>query len=365
MRIVLLLFTLIVLSFCETPKTTEGKNPYQTSIDSARVLAQEMLNDNGIPGMAVAVSVKGELVWSEGFGFSNLDNESPVDPATTMFRIGSVSKTLTAAAVGKLMQTGKVDLDEKVQTYVPNFPEKRFPITVKQVAGHIAGIRHYRGNEMMSDKYYSTVTEGLEIFKNDALLFEPGTDYNYSSYGWNLVSAVVEGAAEDDFLTYMSKEVFNPLQMENTMADMASNEIPNRTNFYVRNEEGVVNAPYVDNSYKWAGGGFISSAEDLIKFGVAHTKPGFLSAEILGELQESQYLINGDTTEYGVGWASGIDERGYSFVGHSGGSVGGITQFWIYPKEEVIVAMVTNISPVRYGDTDSKIAWLFIEGKRE
>lgn len=358
-RIFVALFSIFLLSCKQTP--TESTQPYQVQIDSARSLVHQMKLDNQIPGMAVAVSVNGELVWSEGFGFSDIINQVPVDPAKTLFRIGSVSKTLTAAAVGKLIQSGKLDVRAEVQEYVPDFPKKNFPITVKQVAGHIAGIRHYRDNEMLSDVFYPTVREGLEIFKNDPLLFEPGTDYSYSSYGWNLVSAVVEGAANQEFLSYMQENVFQPLQMTNTRADYASEEIPFRTKFYTRTDNGVVDAPYVDNSYKWAGGGFIASAEDLIKFGHAHLSPGFLNEETLSEIQTAQSLNDGSSTDYGIGWRSGYDERNKYYLGHSGGSIGGITQFWMYPNEKVIVAMVTNINPVSYKDTDTKIAWLFME----
>ena len=218
---------------------------------------------------------------------------------------------------------------------------------------------------MMSDVYFPTVEEGLAIFQDDALLFEPGTNYSYSSYGWNLISAVIERASGEDFLPYMQKNVFDPLGMVNTTADIAINEITNRTKFYVRRGSRAMDAPYVDNSYKWAGGGFIGSAEDLILFGNAHLDVGFLTQRSLDELQTAQQLSNGESTNYGMGWASRTDENGRYRVGHSGGSVGGITQFVTYPKEKVVVAMVSNCSPLQYNGIEGEIGTLFIEASEK
>ncbi|MEQ9404593.1 MAG: serine hydrolase domain-containing protein [Cyclobacteriaceae bacterium] len=360
MRILTKTLLLFLLVFACQPKAEQTDAKYEDAIFKARAIMAEVMEENETPGMAVAVSVKGELVWSEGFGFSDVENQKKVDPAVTLFRIGSVSKTLTASAIALLIEEGKLDVDQPVQTYVPGFPEKKYPITVKQTGGHIAGIRHYRGREMWSDVYYPTVNEGLEIFKDDSLLFEPGTDYSYSSYGWNLISAVIEGASGEEFLTYMQRRVFNPLEMKNTKADIASDEMENRTKFYVRSDTGVVVAPYVDNSYKWAGGGFIASAEDLIIFGHSHVRSGFLKQESLDAVQKPQTLNNGESTNYGMGWRSGEDDEKF-YVGHSGGSVGGITQFKIYPEEEVIVALVSNCSPISYKGAESRIARLFME----
>src|SRR2546426_9120253 len=147
-----------------------------------------------IPGVQVAVAVNGKLVWSEGCGYADAERQQPVT-RETQFRIGSVSKPLTATAVVLLYERGKLDLDAPVQRYVPSFPDKGYPITTRQLAGHLAGIRHYRGDEFVLNRRFGSVGEGLTIFQDDSLLFPPGTRFSYSSYGWNLISAVIEGAA--------------------------------------------------------------------------------------------------------------------------------------------------------------------------
>jgi serine beta-lactamase-like protein LACTB len=297
--------------------------------------------------------VNGHIVWSEGFGYADLERRVPVTNET-QFRIGSVSKPLTAAAVALLYEQGKLDLDAPVRRYVPSFPDKGHPITTRQLGGHLAGIRHYRDGEFLLNRRFSTVLEGLAIFHDDSLLFAPGTRFFYSSYGWNLISAVIEGASGQDFLTYMSRNVFRPLRMSHTAPDRADSLVPNRTRFYQRgNAGGYELAPAVNNSYKWAGGGFISTAEDLVNFGSALLQPGFLEAGTLDLLFTSQRTMAGEGTGYGIGWYVTTDSLGHRLVFHGGGSVGGTTAFGVDRDARVVVAILSNLSeaPLQPGRT--------------
>jgi len=192
------------------------------------------------------------------------------------------------------------------------------------------------------------VTAGLAIFANDPLVAPPGTRFSYSSYGFNLISAVVEGASREEFLTYMSRHVFKPLKMTSTAPDRNDSLIPNRTRFYERTESGqFVLAPTVDNSYKWAGGGFVSTAEDLVRFGSAHLAPGHLKAATLELLFTPQRTTSGQSTEYGIGWFIATDTLGHRYVFHGGGSVGGTTAFGVDRDSRVVIALVTNLSDAR------------------
>lgn len=332
---------------------------WKAATDSARAWIRAFQEQRHIPGVSVAVGVGGELVWSEGFGFANVEHRVPVTPRTR-FRIGSISKSLTAAAIGQLYEQGRLDLDAEVQRYVPSFPGKRWPITVRHVAGHIAGIRHYRGDESLSYRRYATVLAGLDIFDDDSLLFEPGTKYSYSSYGWNLLSAVVEAASGESFLAYMRRHVFEPAGMSHTVADVVDSLIPDRTGFYdVRDGGRVVNAPAVDNSYKWAGGGFLSTPEDLVRFAFAHRAPGLMKPETVRALWTSQRLRSGEETNYGIGWQTRVDSLGHRLVSHSGGSVGGNSLLLIHPELQVVVAIVANVSSAGYRDLPLRIGELF------
>ncbi|HEV2671512.1 MAG TPA: serine hydrolase domain-containing protein [Gemmatimonadales bacterium] len=312
----------------------------------ARAIACEKLAPN-IPGFALAVAVDGKIVWSEAFGYADLAAKRPATPAT-QFRIGSVSKPLTADAVAQLYEAGKLDLDAPVQRYVPTFPDKGAPITTRLLGGHLAGIRHYQGDEFTLNQHFASVTAGLTIFKNDTLVAPPGTRFSYSSYGFNLIGAVVEGASGEQFLSYMSRHVFKPLGMTRTAPDKNDSLIPDRTRFYDRTDSGqFVLSPTVDNSYKWAGGGFLSTAEDLVKFGSAHLSPGYLKAATLELLLTPQHTASGAVTPYGIGWFIATDTLGHRYVYHGGGSVGGTTAFGVDRDSRVVIALVTNLTDAR------------------
>src|SRR5881398_4014101 len=316
---------------------------YAATVARAHALVCDKLAGR-IAGLQVAVGVDGKLVWSEGFGYADLARKAPVT-AETQFRIGSVSKPLTATAVALLYEQGKLDLDAPIQRYVPTFPEKGYPITTRQLAGHLAGIRHYRDREFFQTRHFATVREGLAIFQDDSLLFPPGTRFSYSSYGWNLVSAVVEGAAAEDFLIYISAHVFRPLGLTHTAPDRADSVLPDRTQFYDADSSGASHvAPPVDNSYKWAGGGFVSTAEDLVKFGSALLAPGFLRRETLDLLFTSQRTSTGEETGYGIGWFVRTDNSGHHWAFHGGSAVGGTAVFGLDRDAHVVVAVLTNLS---------------------
>ncbi|MFQ5571359.1 MAG: serine hydrolase domain-containing protein [Rhodothermales bacterium] len=317
---------------------------YADVVEQARTLVQHDLMEKQYPGIAIAVSVDGETVWSEGFGYADLEHRVPIWP-TTKFRIGSISKPLTAAAVAQLYAQGRLDLDAPVQQYVPSFPEKEYPITTRQLGGHLAGIRHYRGLEFLIRDPYDSVEKALTIFAGDSLLHEPGTTYAYSSYGWNLISAVVEGASGQSFLDYMREHVFERLGMHHTVADHVDSLIYQRAGFYRRDQDGhLLNATYVDNSYKWAGGGFLSTTEDLLRFANAHLGDDFLSEEARAVLFTEQHTRDGEGVGYGFGWQIRTDDQGRRYLRHSGGSMGGTSLLMMQPDARVVVVSLINLS---------------------
>ncbi|HEX5581836.1 MAG TPA: serine hydrolase domain-containing protein [Gemmatimonadaceae bacterium] len=353
-------------SALERAAAAPGAPRWDGAIASGRAALSKLMADEGIPGLSVAVLVDGQVVWSEGFGFADLEQRVPATPLTR-FRIGSVSKPVTAAAVGLLAQEGKLDLDAPVQRYVPGYPRQRWPITTRQVAGHIAGIRHYdRPDEMLSSRHYADVRSALSIFENDTLRFEPGTKYSYSSYGWNLVSAVVEGAAGEPFLTFMRRRVFEPLGLRSIVAEHQDSVLAWRARFYERLPDGRVNnAPYVDQSNKWAGGGFVSNSEDLVRFGWAHVKGGLLEPRTVTMLVTPQRLRSGESTGYGIGWRSGADSTtGRRWFAHTGSSVGGRAVLLVRPEEGVVVAALANLSQAPMSEAlAQRLARPFIEAR--
>src|ERR1044072_756497 len=232
------------------------------------LVAAEMAKQK-IPGLTVAVASDRQVRWSAGFGMQDLENKVAARPVT-VYRLGSISKPITAVAVMQLFERGRLDLDAPVQKYCPAFPEKTWPVTIRQVLGHLSGIRHYKSDEEFnSTRFYASVTEGLNMFKDDPLLSEPGTKYNYTTHGYSVLGCVVEGASGQKFADFVAENVFKPAAMERIRVDSVADIIPNRAQGYRITDKGVLmNSPLADNSYKVPGGGFVSTAEDQI--GRAH-----------------------------------------------------------------------------------------------
>jgi len=338
------------------------------SYEAARANADRQAKEwiaRGIPGLSLTVAVDGKIMYSEGFGYADLEERVPVWP-TTKFRIGSISKPLTATALMQLVEAGKLDLDAPVQKYVPSFPDKGAVITARMLAGHLAGIRHYQGDEFNIQRHYANVLDGLKIFENDPLVSPPGTKFNYSSYGYNLLSAVVESAAGENFLAYMQKHVFDAMGLAHTAADQNTQIVEQRSRFYEKEKDGTLeNAPYVDNSYKWAGGGFLSTSEDLVRFGSMLLQPGFLKADSLKLLFTSQKTKSGGETGYGMGWGITKSPSGRVVYEHSGGSIGGSSQLMVYPETHVVVALVTNLTSREWKASEVEaVAEKFESGKK-
>jgi CubicO group peptidase (beta-lactamase class C family) len=317
---------------------------FSTAIRKAEKFIDSLREKQGIPGISVCVGNKDKILWAEAFGYADLENKTKLS-IYSKFRVGSVSKLITSLAVGKLYQEGKLDLDAPVQQYVPDFPIKKYPITSRQLAAHLSGIRHYRNTDPINiPKNYKNVMEGLSIFKGDTLLFKPGTKYEYSTYGYSLLSAVVEGSSHMPFLSYMQDNIFLPFGLTHTTADINDSIIPYRVRFYDYMGKKLVNSPLVDNSYKWAGGGFLSTPYDLVTM-----IRGLLSHKVLNEktvelLFTPQSLENGTSTNVGIAWRINKTKTDVTYIHHGGAIQGGRTFVLFYPESGYIFAVTANIS---------------------
>jgi serine beta-lactamase-like protein LACTB len=354
-KLTILLVAFVFFIACNTTDSAT-----QQKINVAKKVAEKFLTSEQIPGMAISVSQKGKMIWSEGFGFADLNAKKEVNASTTLFRVASISKTLTALAMAKLVDDNKLDFDASIYTYIPDFPKKKYDFTVRQVGGHIAGIRHYNGNEFLLNKKMSIV-EGLDIFKNDTLLFKPGTNYSYSTYGWNLLSVVVQNAAGEDYNEYMKKVVFSPLQMKNTSLGYADTKMPNRTLFYVKENGEIKIGPAVSNEFKAAGGGFISTSEDLILFGNEIINPKTVSKTTIAELVKPQQTIAGRNTKYGIGIGVSNVKNNTLRYSHSGGGMGATAYLLMYPEKELVISILTNLSGVNIRKIVGELEAIFIK----
>ena len=349
---------------------SDPSRQWADAVERGRHIMRAGLTEQNLPGLSVAVGVGGKMAWAEGFGWANLEKQVPVAPETR-FRIGTASKVLTSAAVGLLLERDRLKLDEEIQTYVPEFPKKQWPVTLGQLMGHLAGVRNDSGDE--SPLYAESCerpVEGLQFFAGRDLLFEPGTQYRYSSYGWIVVSAAVEAAAGEPFLTFMREQVFDPLGMHDTRADSLTKEIAALvTPYFPRHgadpRYGLHLMREIDYSCYAGASGFLSTPSDLVRFGMAINTGKLLQPDTVQLLQASQRLSSGEETGYGLGWdleTVPLSGEQTLVVGHDGESLGGtVASLMTFRDRGIVVAVASNIS---YADTPAlalKIAEAFAE----
>lgn len=333
----------------------------------ARTAIRAGMSAQNLPGLSVAVGTGDDLVWAEGFGWADLESRAPVRPDTG-FRIGTASIALTSAAVGLLLEQGTLALDAEIQTYVPEFPKKPWPVTLRQVMGHTAGLRSDGGDEgPLFGTHCERPVDALDAFADRALLFEPGTAYRFSRYGWIVVSAAIERAAGESFTRVMRQRVFEPLGMRHTRPDSASERRSGRaTPYFPRYSADPRYGPHpmrdVDYSCYAGASVFVSTPSDLVRFGLALADGKFLRPETVDVLQTSQRLRSGEATGYGLGWDLETVTLGGTatpVVGHDGDSLGGMLSSLVIvrerdasgqPSRPLVVAVVSNTS---YADTAS------------
>ena len=318
------------------------------AVAPARALIQTEIAPK-VPGLSVAVAVAGKLVWSEGFGYADLATKRPATPRTR-FRIGSVSKPLASVGLALLVERGDLDLDTPIQKYIPDFPPKDGMITPRLLGGHLSGIRNYRGREAASNQPFASLRAGLKLFESDPLASAPGSKFHYSSYNWNTLGVAMEAAAQQEFLTFMDRAVIQPLALANTRPDLAGAPDAERTRFYETTAAGkFVRAPSVDLSYAWPSGGYLSTSEDLVRFGSALLQPGFLTQSSRRLLFLPQKTTDGAVTHYGVGWFTG------KVAYHGGDSMGGTSILLLDPGSRVAVAILTNRGHLAFGSENGRV----------
>ena len=322
------------------------------TVEIVEQMLMEKMSEERIPGLSIAVVVDGELVWSSGYGMADLENYVPAT-ATTAYRTASIGKTMTATAVMQLVEQGRIDLDAPVQQYCPAFPEKRWPVTTRHLLGHTSGIRHYGGPneeaELFNTVHYNSVVEALDIFKDDSLLFEPGTTYQYSTFGYDVLGCVVEGASGQDFLAYMREHVFEPAGMRSTRDDDPAALIPRRAEGYLLTENGELrNSRAVDMSSKLPAGGFITTAEDLARFAIAVMEHRLVQEETFEQMITPVRLRNGEAMGTGLGWGlfPGEEWYGEREVFHGGVTPQVSGMLYLLPDQRFAVAIHMNLEGV-------------------
>jgi serine beta-lactamase-like protein LACTB, mitochondrial len=380
-------FAMLSLSLMMTP-AANARNSCDIRLVTLKLEkeADRLVARPDMPGVSVALGDQ-RSVWADGFGFASVELDVRMSPKTRL-RVGSVSKVFTTAALLRLVQTGKIDLDAKVSKYLPNYPEPGRDATIRQLASHMGGIRHvvaadaHFGVLQTWDnaivRGFDSVEASLEIVKDDDVIAPPGERYHYSSYAWNIISAVIEKAGGKDFLEQMRDDVFTPLNMTKSGPDIAKAIIPDRASFYEVEEPGKLQpAAPINMSGIWAAGGFLSTPTDMVRFAQAHQAGGYLNQATLETMWTLQKPRTGPF-EYGIGWS--LDMRDFienslidtnvarekalrnilarmpKIAYHTGSSRGGFALLIHAPKTNVAMAYVANVN----GNIDEPYVDLFI-----
>jgi CubicO group peptidase (beta-lactamase class C family) len=313
-------------------------------VEEMREAASAAMTASRLPSLSLAVSVDGTLVHAGAQGLADVENGVPATERT-VYRIGSISKTLTAVAAMRLAEQGKLDLDAPVRRYCAAFPAHEHEPTARLLLGHLGGIRDYDyarfQEEFLSARRYATLGEALAVFKDDPLAAVPGARYRYSSFGYVLLGCVLEGASDVSYERYLHDEILVPAKMTQTVLDVPERIVPYRSRGYGVEEDGSRrNTVFVDLSDRFPAGGWLSTPGDLSRFAQALLAGQLVSAASLDRMWEVQRTAGGEPTGYGLGWR--LAEGGCA-VYHGGSSVGGSAYLYIRPDSKTVVAFATNL----------------------
>ena len=242
----------------------------------------------------------------------------------------------------QLVEKGKIKLDDDIRKYVPYFPKKKWDITIRQILSHMSGIRSYRPGEFDSKNSYMEIKDAIMVFANDTLETMPGLKYNYNTISFNLLAAVIENVSNLSFGEYLKKNIFEPAGMSSSKLEMQAELVNNRARGYVNTMDSLKNAPLADLSFKYPGGGILSTIEDLLKLGNALLENKLISKASLEAMCTPAVLNNGEKLGYGLGMGFGIDTLMGKFYGHAGGGTGFSSHFVVFPDSNAVFAFLIN-----------------------
>jgi serine beta-lactamase-like protein LACTB len=304
---------------------------------ACRALAEKYLADTGVVGLAAAIVRDGTLELTIEAGLADREGKKKVEP-TTLFRLGSVSKPVTAVGAMKLVEGGKLTLDQTVAELVPEWPKEHPKVTLRQLLSHTGGVRHYRpfGGDPTGGvfKHYTTA-EAVALFAKDPLVFPPGTKESYSTHAFTLVARAVETASGTDFVACMRKTVFG----KELDCEVLSDVKPERTRLYTLNgkEAPRLEERHEDNSWKYGGGGMEASARGLAQWADSVRAGKLLDARSLESMWTGAVLDDGKKLKYGLGWR--LDG---AVVSHGGAQQGCKTALIVDRARKLAVVVLTN-----------------------
>jgi serine beta-lactamase-like protein LACTB, mitochondrial len=304
-----------------------------------------------LPAISAAVAINGRVVWEHASGWADGAHEHPATPAS-VFRIGSLSKLLTATAAVRLWERGILDLDRGVGELIAEVPLTDPPLTARMLAGHLSGIRHYGRSEYVSLTAYPSVSASLFTFLGDSLVAQPGERYLYSSYGYNLLGHVIELTAQKEFRAVIRDEVTAPLNVDRIRPSQAPPALDEVDYFFEDGEGTLTLTPYVELSDRWPSGGYVGTAPDLARFG----------SSVFSSLSDSGRDLmltpmkdaTGTPTGVGIGWRVGVDASGRRLAHHGGDAMGSRAYLLALVDAGIAVAILSNVNFAPIGEAEAR-----------
>jgi CubicO group peptidase (beta-lactamase class C family) len=285
-------------------------------------------------------------MWKGGAGYADLEGKIEF-ASTTRSRLASITKSMTAIAIMQLYESKKLELDEPIQTYIPEFPLKvEGTMTIRHLLQHSSGLDGYQSDQERENKInYGSLAEAVAIFQDRDLISIPGQEFHYSTYGYVLLGLVIEKISGLTYTEYLQKNIWDKAAMTETGIEQTGESAKNKSEIYHRNSRGKIKKADVTNlSDRVPGGAVYSSVSDVLKFGNAILANTLIKAEtfqMMVELPDLKY----DGNAYGFGWyLYGENPKYGKVVGHNGAQTGASTFLMLLPAEKTVIVVLSNTS---------------------
>jgi CubicO group peptidase (beta-lactamase class C family) len=332
-KYLLVLFTLLIFS---AQSISYGQH-LQSKIES---ILQEKYPPKA-PGATFLIAKEGNIIYKKAFGLSNLELNVPMQP-NNVFEIGSMTKQFTAISILILMEKGKLNLNDKITKFIPDYPEGD-KITIHHLLTHTSGIKDFtrvKGLNKIAKRDLSP-KDLIDFFKNEPMDFQPGEKFKYSNSGYIILGYIIESVSGESYADFVEQHIFKKLNMKNSYYASHRKVINNRASGYHKKGNEYVNSRYIDFSIPYASGSLMSTVNDMYKWQEAIKNNLLISKETTEKAFTNYTLNNGKHIDYGYGWhiETTNDIRSYEH----GGSIFGFKSMGVYlPDLDIYVIGLTN-----------------------
>jgi len=346
------LVAVFITLFLASLTTVQISSQDQPTLDQAIADAQDAIHQLVAQGKAIGIAAgaarDGKIIWEGQAGYADQKNKTSYGPSTVS-RMASIAKTMTTVAILQLHEKDMLDIEATIDTYLPNYPkDKASKITVRQLMGHSSGIPAYKNKkENNNKKHYNNFNDAMKLFADRDLLAAPGTEHNYTSYGYTVLGAIIEAASGERYETYMKKHIWDVADMTNISVEDATKNYNNQAIAYHRRSNGKVKvAERVDLSDRIPAGGFQCTMSDILKFGMALMDGKLISSASL-DLMMTDTGLKKEGNPYGLGlFLYGENAQLGNVVGHTGGQLGCSSFMMLFPESNAVILTASNTSGI-------------------